>query len=250
MRNIKLVLEYDGSDFYGFQRQPHHPSIQSELEKALSRLFDREVKISAASGRTDTGVHALGQVVNFKINHSMSIQKIQRALNALLPKAVAVRSIAEVSVDFHARFSVKKKCYEYRIWNGRERSPLFSRQSWHVREPLDIRKMKAAAKCLAGRHDFKSFCTNNGLPEKAGKKGTVRTLHRLRMSKEKNVITITFEGDGFLYRMVRNLTGVLVEAGKGKLGPKEVKSILSAKDRRRSVMAAPAEGLFLKSVTY
>lgn len=248
-RNIKLTIEYDGSRFYGFQKQPRVRSIQSELEKAFKRLFGRKIKISSASGRTDSGVHALGQVVNFKVNHAMPVRSMQKALNALLPEDAAVRKAEEVPADFHARFSAKSKCYEYRIWNEFSRSPLLRNQSWHVREPLDIEEMKKAARHLTGKHDFKSVCTHNGLNLDSGK-STVRTIRDIKIFRKGSLISIRVTADGFLYRMVRNIVGLLAETGRKKLTPDAVKKILAARDRRHSVMGAPPQGLFLKSVTY
>lgn len=248
VRNIKLVLEYDGSAFYGFQRQPRHLSVQEVLESAISRLFNRPVKIQAASGRTDTGVHAEGQVVNFRIASPLSCDAIQKALNGILPASVAVLKVSNVPESFHARFSASGKTYEYRIWNSRVRSPLLAAKTCHVSQPLDIVKMRKAAGYLKGRHDFRSFCAED--PSKKGDRNTIRTIRRLTVGSKGKQISIRVEADGFLYRMVRNLAGVLVEAGSGRISPARVKEILELKDRRQAPKTMPPQGLTLVSVTY
>lgn len=247
-RNIKLVLEYDGSAFYGFQRQPNHLTVQEVLESALSRLFNRPVKIQAASGRTDTGVHAEGQVVNFRITSPLSCEAIQKALNGILPGSVAVRQASNAPEDFHARFSASGKTYEYRIWNSRVRSPLLAGKTCHVTQPLDVSKMRKAAGYLKGRHDFRSFCAED--PSKKGDRNTIRTIRRLTVGSKGKQISIRIEADGFLYRMVRNLAGVLVEAGSDRISPLRVKEILELKDRRQAPKTMPPQGLTLVSVTY
>src|SRR3989338_7365138 len=230
-RNIKLVLEYDGSAFFGFQRQPQRMTVQEALEKALSSLLNRKTKIAAASGRTDTGVHALGQVVNFKTVSSMPVAQIQKGLNGLLPRAVAVTEVTQVREKFHARFDARSKTYEYRIWNDPTRSPLHAASTFHVREPLNVAKMRAAAKYFTGRHDFKSFATASKISGKNQRteKNTVRTIHRFQIVKNGPLIRLIIEGDGFLYLMVRNLTGVLLEVGKGKLSLRELSKILKGR---------------------
>ena len=173
-RNIKLVLEYDGSRFFGFQRQKDKPTIQSELEKALSQLFNHRMKISAAAGRTDSGVHAKAQVVNFKTDSRLPLEQIQKGLNALLPHEIAVKKIEKVPLDFHARYSAKAKTYEYLVWNSQVRSPLLNGRVYPFRYPLDLTKMKRAARILVGRRDFKAFQTSGSTA-----KTSVRSLQRL-----------------------------------------------------------------------
>lgn len=251
-RNIKLVLEYDGSSFFGFQRQPQRMTVQEALEKALSSLLNRKTKIAAASGRTDTGVHAMGQIVNFKTVSPMPTAQIQKGLNGLLPMAVAVREVKEVRDKFHARFDARSKTYEYRVWNDPTRSPLNRAGTFHVREPLNVSKMRAAAKYFIGRHDFKSFATTSKISGKNQRtaKSTVRTINRFQIIKSGPLIRLIVEGDGFLYRMVRNLTGVLIEVGRGKLGLTELVKILKGRDRRLAPAAAGPQGLILVNVTY
>lgn len=248
MRNIKLVLEYNGSTFFGFQKQPNHPTIQEALEKALSIFFRRKMKIASASGRTDTGVHAEGQVVNFKTSSDVELRKIQRGVNALLPAAVVVREIDEVSADFHARYSIRSKVYEYRIWNHLYRSPLAAGRVYHVPYPLRLANMRKAAKDLIGRHDFRSFTSPSAM--KKEKASCVRTIKRFQIKKQGHLLLCRVEADGFLYHMIRNMVGTLLEVGRGKRSPQDIFRILKAKDRRLAGMTAPSEGLTLIKVTY
>jgi tRNA pseudouridine38-40 synthase len=250
MKNIKLVLEYNGSDFFGFQKQPGRPTIQEALEKALSGFFDRKMKIAAASGRTDTGVHAEGQVVNFRVASGRDLQQIQKGLNALLPKSVAVRSIEEVPADFHARYSVRSKIYEYRIWNSPFRSPLLAGRAYHVPYFLDVPAMRKAAKFFLGRHDFRSFTSESAV--RKGKKAVsfIRTIKKLTIKKQGYLLLIHVEADGFLYHMIRNMVGTLLEVGRGKRKARDIDVLLKAKDRRLVGMTAPSEGLTLMRVTY
>ena len=247
LRNIKLVLEYNGSPFSGFQRQPGKSTIQEVLEKALASFFDRKVKIAAASGRTDAGVHAVGQIVNFKISSAHNLWQIQKGLNALLPPSVVVKAIKEVPADFHARYSARSKIYEYRIWNHSCRSPLIAGCSFHVPSSLDIAAMRKAAKTVVGKHDFRSFTSVSAL-----KKGTscVRTIKRFQIKRQGHLIVMLVEADGFLYHMVRNMAGTLLEVGRGKRKSGDIAAILKAKDRRFSGMTAPSEGLTLIKVSY
>ena len=247
MRNIKLVLEYNGSPFSGFQRQPGKSTIQEVLEKALSSFFDRKMKIAAASGRTDAGVHAEYQVVNFKTSSAHQLWQIQKGLNALLPSSVVVKAIKEVPADFHARYSARSKVYEYRIWNHSCRSPLIAGCSCHVPDSLDIAAIRKASKVFIGKHDFRSFTSVSAL-----KKGTscVRTVKRFQIKRQGNLIVMLVEADGFLYHMVRNMAGTLLEVGRGKRRSGDIAAILKAKDRRFAGMTAPSEGLTLIRVMY
>ncbi len=248
MRNIKLILEYDGSAFFGFQRQPNHPTVQEAIENALSKLFNQKMKITAASGRTDTGVHAEHQVVNFKTKSSLSVSQIQKALNGLLPKTIAIKEIGEVPANFHARYGVKSKIYEYRIWNSPVRSPLLAAQTYQVHEPLNLAAMRRGAKLLTGRHDFKAFCSSNGVPGSQEK--TVRTIFRFEIKREGNLIRMIVEADGFLYHMMRNMAGTLIRVGRGRMSLEELQRIIKSKDRRQAAAMVPAAGLRLVNVTY
>ena len=254
MRNIKLVLEYNGSTFFGFQKQPGQPTIQEVLEKALSGFFDRKMKIAAASGRTDTGVHAEGQVVNFKTSSTHGLGQIQKGLNALLPPSVVVKDIEEVPLEFHARYSVRSKVYEYRIWNHPCRSPLVAGRAFHVPYSLNVTKMRKAAKYFIGRHDFRSFTS---LPKASPEsrvpgpvRSCVRTIKRFQIKRQGHLILMRVEADGFLYHMIRNMAGTILEVGRGRRSPGEIQAILKVKDRRLAGMTAPSEGLTLIRVAY
>ena len=247
MRNIKLILEYNGSAFFGFQKQPGKPTIQEALEKALSGFFDRKMKIAAASGRTDTGVHAEGQVVNFKISSAHKLWQIQKGLNALLPPPVVVKEIKEVPLDFHARYSVRSKAYEYRIWSHPCRSPLIAGRAFHVPTSLSVPAMRKAAKAFIGKHDFRSFTSVSAI-----KKGSscVRTIKCFQIKRQGHLILMHVEADGFLYHMIRNMAGTLLEVGRGKRKPEDMDAILKKQDRRLAGMTAPSEGLTLIRVAY
>ena len=247
MRNIKLVLEYNGSTFFGFQKQPGKPTIQEVLEKALSGFFDCKMKIIAASGRTDTGVHAEGQVVNFKTSSVHELKQVQKGLNALLPPPVVVKEIQEVEPSFHARYSVRSKVYEYRIWNHSCRSPLVAGRALHVPYSLNVAKMRQASQAFIGKHDFRSFTSASAL-----KKGSscVRRIKRFQIKCQGHLILMRVEADGFLYHMIRNMVGTILEIGRGTRKAKDVVSILEAKDRRLAGMTVSSEGLTLIRVVY
>lgn len=256
MRNIKLVLEYNGAAFFGFQKQPGKPTVQEVLEKALSRFFAHKMKISAASGRTDTGVHAEGQVVNFRTSSDRNLGAIQKGLNALLPPPVVVKETEEVPPGFHARYSVRSKVYEYRIWNHSCRSPLIAGRAFHVPYHLDIAKMRPAARAFCGKHNFRSFTSPSQMRHPPStirhpqKERFVRTIKRFQIKKQGHLILMRVEADGFLYHMIRNMAGTLLEVGRGKRKVGEMATILRAKDRRLAGMTAPADGLTLLSVQY
>ncbi len=247
MRNIKLILEYDGSMFFGFQKQPRHLTVQEALEKALSGFFNRRMKIAAASGRTDAGVHAEYQVVNFKTTSAHELWQIQKGLNAHLPPSIVVKAITEVPLSFHARYSVRSKIYEYRIWNHSCRSPLIAGRAFHVPYRLNIAKMKKAAAEFCGKHDFRSFTSVSAI-----KKGSscVRTVKSFQLKRRGDLITLRVEADGFLYHMIRNMTGTILEVGRGRRKPEDIKAILKAKNRCLAGVTAPAEGLTLYRVAY
>jgi len=244
-RNIKLILEYDGARYFGFQRQKDRPTVQAALEAALSKLFNRPMKIAAAAGRTDAGAHAAGQVVNFKVDSALSPGKIQAALNAFLPKDIAVKRAEEVPAKFHARYGAKWKTYEYRVLNSKVRSPLLNGWAWRYPHPLNRSRMKQAARLLTGRHDFKAF-------QAAGSsaRGSVRRVRRFNLYKEENLLRFVIEADGFLYHMVRSLVGTLLKIGRGNLSLNDLRQLLRKRGRRLAGPTAPAAGLTLLSVTY
>ncbi|AOT71201.1 tRNA pseudouridine(38-40) synthase TruA [Geosporobacter ferrireducens] len=244
MRNIKLLIEYDGTNFCGWQRQNNGRTIQEEIEKALEKVLKRPVKIHG-SGRTDTGVHALGQVASFKANITVPMDKIPLALNSLLPEDISVKGASEVEEDFHARYSAKGKKYIYQIYNGPLRSPLLRNYAYFVAHPLDLNRMQEAAQYFLGSHDFKGFMASGSCVQ-----DTVRTLYKLDVYFHENLIKIEVEGNGFLYNMVRIISGTLVEVGKEKILPTEMQKIIASGIRESAGPTAPAQGLYLAEVFY
>lgn len=241
---IKLTLEYDGTHYHGWQRQPRLNTIQGTVENALQQLTRKPIRITGA-GRTDAGVHALGQVAHFAPPISFDSDTWTRGLNALLPDDIAVRSAEEVPSSFHARFSAKKKTYTYFIYNHPRRSPLHRRTAWHIFQPLELSKMKKASRLLIGRHDFTSLCA-------AASEGEDRIvdLQKIDLKKEGDRIKVTFQAPRFLQYMVRNLVGLLVEVGRGRRAVSEIPQILKGRDRRLAGPTAPPQGLFLIRIDY
>ncbi len=240
---LKLTIAYDGTDFFGWQRQKNTRTVQAILEQAFQKIVGRRIHLVGAS-RTDSGVHALGQVAHIKIQSKLSLPVLQRALNALLPEDVVIQSVRRVSPRFHARYSAQRKWYRYTIWNQPQR-PLFDRdEALHVPVTLNLTAMRHAARLLQGRHDFKAF-HSVGRPVSS----TVRTLHLLDVAEKKGMILIDARADGFLYHMVRRIVGLLVEIGKGRYSPVVVKEIFEGK---KTVIppTAPAKGLCLMQVFY
>ncbi|MBI4398049.1 MAG: tRNA pseudouridine(38-40) synthase TruA [Candidatus Omnitrophica bacterium] len=244
MRTLKLTLEYNGAGFSGFQRQKNGRTVQEELERALHQFLHEQVAVIGA-GRTDAGVHAVRQAAHIRIANPMAAEAIGKALNGILPRDMAVKKVEEVSPDFHARYNARGKIYQYYVWNSRVRSPLNEAVSWQYPVKLDITRMKRAAKMLTGRHDFKSFQSSGSSKEMS----TVRTLARLEIHKKGQLLSFLFEGDGFLYNMVRNIVGTLVWVGEGKLSG-DMSALFQARDRRKAGPTAPAKGLFLVRVKY
>jgi tRNA pseudouridine38-40 synthase len=258
LRNIKLTIEYDGTNFKGWQTQAasgdkaaskEQRTIQDEIEKILKKLFKNNIHV-IGSGRTDSGVHALGQVANFKTHSAMTIERIQRALNANLPEDIAVVKTEEVSKDFHARYTVKSKTYRYTILNRPGRCALQRNFVLHYPHTLDLRTMREEAKCLVGQHDFKSFAASPAKEQKIKKTNTVRTIKRFVITKKGEFITCDIEANGFLYRMVRNIIGTLLDIGNGKLAKGSIKRILAQKDRGQAGATAKSKGLALLEVIY
>lgn len=243
--NYKLLLQYDGTKLNGWQKQGNTDNtIQGKLEAILQRMYGESVEIHG-SGRTDAGVHALGQVANFHAPAKFSPGEIKSTLNEYLSKDIRVLSVEIADERFHARLTAKEKTYEYRIDNG-ETANVFSRKyTMREEEPLDLEAMKKAAEYLKGTHDFKTFCANKKM-----KKSTVRTITSIVIEKKEGIVSIRYTGDGFLYNMVRILTGTLIEVGRGKRSPEEMKRILKALDRGAAGFTAPAQGLFLVNVIY
>ena len=244
MRNIKLTIEYDGTNYCGWQRQARLKSIQAVIEQSLNKLLQQKVKVFG-SGRTDAGVHAKGQVANFQAETGLGLENIRNGLNALLPEEIAVREIEEVSPGFNSRYAAKSKVYRYTILRQETRSPFFRNHSLFIPYKLDMEAMKKAAVYLLGKHDFRSFQTQG-----KEKRHSERTIKRLKLSTKENFIYIDIEADGFLHNMVRRMVGVLLEVGRGKLKPVQVRKILEAKDPRLGGPTVPARGLCLMRVKY
>jgi tRNA pseudouridine38-40 synthase len=244
MRNIKLLLSYDGTDFFGWQRQPDRRTVQQVLEEAIGRLTGVESTVTA-SGRTDAGVHAVGQVVHFFTASRHPPETFVKALNAMLPHDVRVKAAWEMPQSFHATLDARVKLYRYVIDNGRIADPFQTRYAWHVFPPLDAPVMHRAAQAIKGRHDFHSFETN--WPNRTS---SVRTVTHVAVNRMVDFVWIDVEADGFLYNMVRSIAGTLVEVGKGKLPESKVAEIIAAEDRREAGPTAPPQGLFLVRVRY
>lgn len=244
MKNIRLDISYDGTKYLGWQRLgDSDQTIQNKLEKVLERMVESKVEV-IGSGRTDAGVHAYQQVANVHLDTSKSCSSIKEYLNKYLPDDISVTSVVEVSDDFHARFHVVDKTYLYRLWVG-ENKPIFERKYVTViTDKLNINKMKVASKLLEGTHDFKGFSS------KSTKKSTIRTIHKITIEEKENEIHIFINADGFLYNMVRNIVGTLIEVGQDKRDISTIKEIIINKDRKLAGERALAMGLTLFCVNY
>ena len=242
----KLTISYDGSDFYGFQRQRGLISVQQCLEEALSTKLNAPVT-TVCAGRTDAGVHALGQVVHFDSNQILPADFGFR-LNPLLPESIAVLSCKQVPDIFHARFSAKKKTYRYDIYTSKIHAPLKRRYAHICVYDLNVENMKKACACLAGEHDFRSFA----LAESVRGKSTVRTIYDIHIEEGEGgkLLSLFVTGNGFLHNMVRAIAGTLIDVGRGRFSPEDMQSILESRDRRRAGKTVEGCGLFLVSVEY
>lgn len=245
MRNFKIIVEYDGSAYCGWQRQNNGVSIQQILEEAIGLITGWETKL-IGSGRTDAGVHAINQAASFRSKTLLPAEKLLRGINSVLPPDIAVKSLEEVNINFHAQRDVKSKVYVYRICNRNLRPALGRNYFWFIRHPLDINSMREAAAMLIGTHDFSCFCaTGTDVTDR------VRTIIDIRIEAVNDgIVEITLEAQGFLKYMVRNIVGTLVEIGRNKRHPEEIKKIIDSRDRKNAGMTAPACGLFLKEVKY
>ncbi|MBZ5668392.1 MAG: tRNA pseudouridine(38-40) synthase TruA [Acidobacteriia bacterium] len=250
MRNIRLVLAYDGTDFHGWQRQPAVPTIQGCLEEAIQKLTGASAQVYG-SGRTDAGVHALHQVANFQTVSSIPCPNLVKALNDLLPPTVRVKAADEVAPTFHARYDVRSKTYRYRILQTPLCSPFLCRFVSHHPYPLDRARMAQAAQFFQGEHDFTSFAGADGQDDEEIQ-SMVRVIFRSRLVWRPRTSMPVYEvtGNGFLRHMVRNMVGTLIEVGRGKLAPCDMPRILAARDRTQAGPTAPAQGLCLVKVEY
>ena len=243
--NYKLVLQYDGTKLNGWQKQGNTDNtIQGKLEAILERMYGLYVEIYG-SGRTDAGVHALGQVANFHASEQFSTEEIKSTLNEYLSKDIRVLSVETVDERFHARLTAKAKTYEYRIDNGAVADVFQRKYVMREEAPLNLDAMREAAGNLVGTHDFKTFCANKKM-----KKSTVRTIYSVDVQDKGGFVSIKYRGNGFLYNMVRILTGTLIEVGRGLRKPEEMQGIIDAMDRGAAGFTAPAQGLYLVDVEY
>jgi tRNA pseudouridine38-40 synthase len=245
MRNLKLTLAYDGAEFHGWQVQPDLRTVQGDLQQALQKLFNHDVNLTG-SGRTDAGVHAHGQVANVETIRNMDTDAVLKGTNALLPAAIRILSVEEVSLEFHSRRSARSKTYEYHIWRNAIVSPFQSRYVYAYRYPLDEEMMDRGAACFIGTHDFTSFCATATAIE-----DRTRTIFEASWDRSRETTWIfRIRGSGFLQYMVRIIAGTLLEIGRGRLKPEQVSSIFEARDRRRAGPSLPPHGLHLIEVEY
>ncbi len=249
MRNLKLILAYDGTDFCGWQVQPDAPSIQGTLAEAIGRITGEKV-LPQGSGRTDAGVHALGQVATFQTKSVIPAVNLAIALNDILPASIRVLQASDVPPEFHVRKSAKAKTYRYRIYRQAICPPFLARYVWHYPYPLDFDAVAAAAPLVQGEHDFTSFAASDpekGRPEESS---NVRMIFSSAWRREGEEWIYEVRGSGFLHHMVRNLVGTFILVGKGTLKPEDISRILNAKNRSAAGATAPAQGLFLANVEY
>lgn len=244
MRNIKLTIEYDGKDFNGWQKQPNKLNIQGEIERAIYNITKEEVDL-IGSGRTDAGVHAFGQIANFKTNSNISIEKMAIAINSQLKNSIVVKKAEEVDERFHSRYNAKRKTYRYVINNTEYGSAIYRNLEYHFPIKLNVKNMKEAAKFFEGEHDFKAFKSSG-----TSGKNSVRTIYKAEVRTDGERILIELTGNGFLYNMVRIISGTLLDVGLGKIEPSEIEDIINSKDRTRAGKTLPAHGLYLVKVNY
>ncbi len=244
MKNIKLIIEYDGTNYSGWQNQENAITIQETIEKSIGQVTGEIVRL-IGSGRTDGGVHAFGQVANFLTNSTIPGEKFKTVLNNVLPQDIAIVDSTEVDIDFHSRFSAKRKRYRYIIYNGKMPSPIYRNYSLHYKYDLNIDRMKEAAEHLIGQHDFESFMNKGSIV-----KDTIRTIYEINIVRKGDFIEITIEGNSFLKYMVRNIVGTLIVIGNKRKNPEDILEILEAKNRECACKTAAACGLFLVKVYY
>ncbi|MHB0999738.1 MAG: tRNA pseudouridine(38-40) synthase TruA [Armatimonadota bacterium] len=245
MPNVKAVIEYDGTDFHGFQIQPSVRTVQGVLESTLAKMLgEPDIKV-IGSGRTDAGVHATGQVINFRVGGNIPIDRISPALNGYLPDDVRIKRVEAVNDDFSARYSAKSRTYIYIILNRERPSALLTRYAWQVMQPLNTEAMRDAVSKLVGVHDFSSF----GMPDRIGG-STKRQLHNIIIGRRKDAVFFKIRANAFLRGMARVMVGTLVEIGKGKRDSDDMERILGARDRKTAGVTAPPQGLYLTRVEY
>ena len=244
MRNIKLTIEYDGKCYNGWQKQPDKLNIQGEIEKAIYNITQEEVDL-IGSGRTDAGVHALGQVANFKTNSALPIEKLALAINSQLKSSIIIKKAEEVDERFHSRYTAKQKTYRYIINNSKTGTAIYRNLEYCFPVKLNVEKMVEAAKYFEGEHDFKAFKSSG-----TSGKNSVRTIYKAEVRQDGERIIIELTGNGFLYNMVRIISGTLLDVGLGQIEPNEIPDIIEKKDRTQAGKTLPAHGLYLVKVQY
>ena len=243
-RNIKIVVAYDGSAYHGFQRQDNAITVQQVLEQRLAPMFGHPLTLHG-SARTDTGVHACGQVANFHTTGTVPSERLVRAAKGVLPTDIVLREAYDVDFNFHARRSAKSKVYVYRVFSSPVADPFLRNYAWHVLAPLDIEAMKQALPVIEGTHDFSAFRATGGATS-----NSVRTVYETMLTQVNKTIEFRIRGNGFLYHMVRNIMGTLVEIGNGKRSAINMAMVLASKDRSKAAPTAPPQGLYLQEVYY
>ena len=243
MNNIKLIIEYDGTDYAGWQQQKNGKTIHETLNKAIERVVDEKIKLYGA-GRTDAGTHAIGQVANFETQSNLPIYNLVQAINFYLPKNIVVKSAKKVPGKFHSRYSAKSKVYRYTILNSKTRNAIGRNYCHYYSTALDIEKMQKASKALIGRHDFSTFKSKSDVIS------SVRTIKKLEIKNKGEHLFFTIEADGFLYKMVRAIVGTLLEVGRGKMTIKEFRETVKFGIRSKAGNTVPANGLCLLRVKY
>jgi tRNA pseudouridine38-40 synthase len=244
MRNICLIVSYDGTNYHGWQCQPDLITVEQTLREKIEKITDHPIKIYGGA-RTDSGVHAYGQAVNFFTESTIGLHGLVKGLNSLLPVDIRVHDAREVAVDFHARYSTKSKVYVYAILNSLYNSPFYARYAWHIPYSIDVQSMHRAAKSLVGTHDFSAFKKKNEVY-----RSHERTVIRAGVKRRGNMAYVLVEGTGFLRYMVRNIVGTLVLVGSGRLSVDDFRSVLESGDRDEAGPTAPAKGLFLREIKY
>lgn len=244
MVNIALTVAYRGTHYAGWQIQPNAPSIQAAIVKAIAAVTGETVSLNA-SGRTDAGVHAEAQVANFNTDSTIPPQRFALALNTKLPRDIRILSSVAVAPTFHSRYDAQGKTYCYRLYLGVVDSPFYHDYTWHIKENLMVDAMKKGAEAFMGTHDFKGFMSTG-----SSVKTTIRTIYRIHLAQEGPLVTLSYTGSGFLYNMVRIITGTLVAVGKGQISPEELPAIIQSGERSRAGITAPARGLMLQKVFY
>ncbi len=244
-KNFKITIEYDGTDFHGWQRQKEDRSIQGKIEKVLEIITTKKISLTG-SGRTDAGVHALGQSANFKCDTELTPETFMKGLNRLLPHDIVILSCERVKDDFHARFNTKSKVYNYRILNQPLPSAILRKYVWHISKELHVGAMRTAIEHIKGKHDFSAF-EGSGSP----RSHSIRNMIKAQIADNKEgLLVVELEADGFLRFMVRNIVSTLVNVGLGKISPDDFNKILLSKDRKHAGATAPPQGLFLIKVIY